>query len=262
MKKIYTSILGFGLLLLNSCSTNNSTENSTTINPPANSLKKITEIAYYTPAGTTQIAEFQYENGILKRLFNAGQSLEFEYNGTKIANSKRYLNSVLQNTTTFTYNADLLQTIQVNANERTIFNYQGTVLANLQYQGIQNSIWTTVQSESFTFNTSNNISQTIKIFNNGGSSSSYKSAYTYDTKNNPFKEMNPYIRLFLNYESIDIISQNNKIQKFDFTTPTSTTSTQTEYFEIVYNAQNYPTSIKKKRFTTNELVSEMTIEYY
>lgn len=262
MKNNIFSVLGlFVLTFLSSCS-KNSNDELAIVNPPANTIKKIIETVYYNATPTTSFATFIYENGILKQLqADSNYRLDFEYDGNKLMNSKRYQNSILQGTTNLIYNGNLLQIVQVNAGERTQFTYQGNVLKSSEYQSNSNSGWTTLESKNYTFDANNNISETLRFNNFSGTPSNYKYGSTYDNKNNPFSQMNPYIRLFFDFETIDILSQNNKSKTFTFTSPTSTTSTQTEYYEIIYNSQNYPTSVKKKRFTTNVLVSEMSIEY-
>lgn len=261
MKNTILSVL-LALVVLSSCSKSSGDETQPVIlNAPENSIKKITETVYYTPSGTTYSVNFEYELGVLKRYFGANTKTEFEYLGNKIISAKSYNNNILQRSNTLSYLGDNLISVLADNGEKTEFTYSGNTLSSMANGSVSGAIFVANESQIYSFNSSNNLIQLIKNNSFGGSQNSYKSAFTFDTANNPFKMMNPYLRLVLSYESIDILSKNNKTQTFAFTSPTGTTSTQTEYYNIIYNSQNYPTSIKKKRFTTNELVSEMTIEY-
>ena len=261
MNKIVKLLTVLSIFGLSSCSSN-SNEDTPSAAPPVNSIKKITESVYFSASPTITVINFNYENGILKQITSGTVfRSDFEISGNKIIAVKNYQNGTLYKTNNLTYSGDLLQSIQSSNNERTRFIYQGQTLNSILIDYLNGSVWSLLESRVITFDASANISEDIKNLNSGGAPASYKYSYNYDTKNSPFKEMNMYLTLLYNFESIDLLSKNNKLQRFSFTSTTSTSSTQTEYYEYVYNVQNYPISIKKKRFTTNELVSEMIIEY-
>ena len=73
--------------------------------------------------------------------------------------------------------------------------------------------------------------------------------------------MNPYLRLFANFETIDIISKNTVTKQYKYSSATSTTPILSHNYVTVYNSDNYTVSVKKYLVDGNQLISETTITY-
>lgn len=262
MKKSLFLCLLAGLFLIAACSSS-SNETPVAASPPSNSLKKLTERIYYPSGVQISGVDFIYGDGVLKQFksSNGVYTNDLEYAGDKIISSKTYINGTLQTTNNFAYAGDLLQTVTGNNGQRIRFTYQGQVLRTIFNELSSLNSWYVNDSKMVTFDSNANITEDLAYSNFGGMPATYKSGYSYDNKNNPFKQMNRYFRMVFNTETINVLNQNNQIAKFSFSSPTSTVSSQSEVYEITYNAQEYPTLIKKRRFSNNELVSELSIEY-
>jgi hypothetical protein len=126
-----------------------------------------------------------------------------------------------------------------------------------------NGTWEDFSSNNYTFNTDYNlIQEVINWYSWGGYVSKF--AYEYDTKNHPFKNMNKYLGYIITFESLNSLSKNNSIKRYNYQPITSTTPTLDITSVIVYNSNDYPTSIKKYWVNNGQvgsLISEMTIEY-
>ena len=262
MKKSLFLCLLAGLLLVVACSSN-TTETPVAASAPLNSVKKITEKIYYPSGVQLSGVDFIYENGIFKQ-FKSSDGIyrsDLEYAGDKIISIKTYVNGTIQTTNNFTYVGDLLQTVTGDNGQRVRFTYQGQILRTIFNELSSSNNWYVNDSKTITFDVNANSTEDLNYSNFGGMPATYKSGYNYDNKNNPFKQMNRYFRMVFNTETTSILNQNNQIAKFSFSSPTSTVSTQSEVYEIIYNTQEYPTLIKKRRYSNNELVSELSIEY-
>ena len=77
------------------------------------------------------------------------------------------------------------------------------------------------------------------------------------------KNMNPYLKYLMTFETCDIISQNNTLKGFSYDAVNSSEATLFRDFEITYDQDDYPTIIKKHNIYGSEvvLISEMTITY-
>jgi hypothetical protein len=258
MKKTQLFTLLVALLFI-SCSQND--ENSTSnVNPPSNSIKKITETTYIAGSVDNLSADFNYENGILKSISDATHKIELSYNGATISSSIIYNNNVVSNAYSFNYNGTFLETILNTKNnfERTLYTYSNGILNSEKNQSLINSNWQTVLSYDFEFSNGNIATQYTSYQNGSGSMSKYTREY--DTKLNPMHYMNPVVRNIIGLESCDFKNTNNEIKQYRYSSATSTTPILDFTYQITYNSQNLPITIKK--YTSNAiLVSEATFQY-
>ena len=116
-----------------------------------------------------------------------------------------------------------------------------------------------VSSETFGYDTNNNIVTIFKTTTYGSTNTS-KYTYTFDTKNSPFKNMNPYLKIFVGSAGLDVKSINNRLNSFKYDTVSSNTPIPNSSFQIIYNSNDYPVDIKQYS-TTNLLLTENTFEY-
>lgn len=256
MKKInLLFILVFSITII-SCSNDN--DDIATINAPSNSIKKVSETTYIAGSVSNLSADFNYENGVLKSISDANHKIEISYNGTKISNTIIYTNNLVSNTYSFNYNGTLLETILNTSNnfERTFYNYTNGVMSSEMNQSLINSNWETFYSNNFIF-FNGNIIEKNNFFQGDPP---YKTTYEHDTKLNPMHYMNPSVREIISLESCNFKNLNNEIKSYRYSTSTSTTPILDFTYQIIYNTQNLPISIKKYT-TNNTLVSEATFEY-
>lgn len=255
MKTIYQLFILLISVVSISCS--NDGENDS-INPPSNSIKKITETTYN--GGTTNhlSVDFNYDNGVLKSMSDATNKLELFYTGSKISSSKISSNNIVTTTYSFGYNGDLLETILNTTNnfERTFYSYTNGILASEKNQSLINSSWQTIHTNNYVLSNGNIVEENKFTQNNFD----YKYTYEYDTKLNPMNYMNPVLRNIVGLESCDFKNFNNKIKTYNYSNSDLTTPILNIVYQITYNTQNLPVTIKKYT-SSNILVSEATFEY-
>lgn len=259
MKKLHLLLLTISLVVI-SCSKNN--DNQSNINPPSNSIKKISETKYSNGTIVDNfISDFNYENGILKSITDATHKLELTYNGTKISNTTLYINNVVSVTYSLGYNGNLLETMTNTTNnyERTFYSYTNDVLMSEKNQSLINTIWQTQLSFDYEFSNGNILTQN-KITQYNGSTFVTKYTRDYDTKLNPMHYMNPVVRHIVGLESCNFRNLNNEIIQYKYSSATSTTPILDFTYQITYNPQNLPITIKKYN-SNNILVSEATFQY-
>jgi hypothetical protein len=255
LSKLFTLLITVTLF---SCSGDEG-NNSPAVNPPANSLKKVTETTYIAGNVENFSANFNYENGILKSISDPTNRIEITYSNNRISSTIYYKNEVIQNSYSFTYNGNLLQTILNTKNnfERTLFDYNNGILVSEKNQSLIGSTWQTGYTQNYVI-ANGNIIEENSIFQNNAP---YKNTYDYDTKLNPMHYMNPDVRELIGLESANLKTLNNQTNIYNYSNASSTTPILDFTCQITYNAQNLPISIKKYT-TSNTLVSEATFEYY
>lgn len=256
-----TSLLGLLLFVffISSCSSSDDAGENLTGGPKVASFRE--KMYYDGNLDSDYTFNFNYDNGKLVNVVRGTSRIEFTYEGDKITASNVYVNNVLSSTSNYTYSGNLLTSILDNVqDEKTEFTYSGGVLQGMKFSYLDNGVWIQNQREDYTFS-NNNIQQKIRTDIEGSSSVSFKSTYDYDNANNPFRNMNPYLRLIANFETVDIISRNTVTKQYSYTSPSSTTPILSHDFVIVYNSDNYPISVKKYFVSTGELISETTITY-
>lgn len=264
MKSISIAALFFTVLFsMSSCSSDDSGTDIDPLDGPK--ISSINEKIYYDGSlDSEKNFNFNYENDILTNIVSGTTRVDFSYAEDKITDIKIYNNNVLQRTSNFTYTGVLLMSVASDTDERTDYTYAANKLQNIGGFYLDDDVWIQHQLRAFTFNNDLNIQQMIKTDYFGSVTLTFKSSYEYDDFNNPFKHMNPYLRLFLNFESMDIISNNNITAQYSYSSVGSTTPILSHNYVIVYNSGNYPISIKKYAVENNVntgLISEVIIGY-
>ena len=236
-------LLTFVVGLNFSCSSDDTNENGETVSL-SKTIKKYSEKVYYNQQIDYQFtANFNYSEGKLVSISDAQDVLEFHYNSNKISQIKKYSNNQLVSTNYLNYEGSLLNSIVNDSNdEKKILTYNNGTLSLVKNQHLENSNWITDSEKQYTFLT-NNIQQIITV--NYSFSSSYKSTFEYDAKNNPMKMMNPYLKFILQYETCDFISSNNILKRYSYSDVNDSTGTLSYEYEITYDVDNYPVLIKK-----------------
>lgn len=224
-------------------------------------IKKISEKIYYSGQFDLTVSNFVYESNVLKSISTGNYEAKFIYNGNKIMRVDSYYNHNLSQSTTFTYDGEELKyTLSGDSeDEKTEYYYSNGILSTIKSGYLNGNNFTVLNTKNYLFNSASNVSEVVTNSTNGGSNYSYNNVYTYDSKNNPMKDMNKYFRLGFLCEGFDGLSTNNKITRYAYS-PT-TTETIEQYFQIIYNSDNFPTEIKKYSTTNNVLISETSIEY-
>jgi hypothetical protein len=257
MKKILLSGLLFILFVTASCSSDDS--------PSASGGLKVASFREKIYVNGNLNSDynfvFNYQDGKLVNVVRGTSTIEFTYSGDKITTSNVYVNDVLSSTTDYNYSGNLLTSIIYNVqDEKTDLIYSGNVLQSMKSSYLDGGTWIQHQQNDYTFS-NNNIQQKVRTNSDGSFAFSYKSSYDYDNANNPFRNMNPYLRLIVNFETIDIISKNNVTKQYSYPSVGSTTPTLSHNYVIDYNADNYPVSVKKYLVAANELIAETVITY-
>ncbi len=248
-------------ILASSCSTDSSFPAAVATTP--GTIKKLIESAYYNGQVSTIEYNFNYESGNLNAI-NFGSNFKFEFtmDGNKISQVKTVSNNISSNINTILYEGTNLKSItNASSNEKSEFAHlNGLIATDRNFYGLSNGTWVLSSLKNFTINSASNVESTLYTFYQVSNQAS-KSSYEYDNKNHPFKNMNPYLRYILSYESFLSFGVNNLTKKFEYPSATATTSTQSHNYVYVYNQSNFPISIKKYGFSNNVLQSECIIEY-
>jgi len=268
--KLYSLIrisLLCGLFSLFSCS-DDSQDVAETIQTPAENfpvIKKVTQFTDYGGSGSdTSVTDFIYNGSqlISAHTVSGPQTYDsqFHYDGEKVTSVDYFENGVADGFTTLTYNGDLLTSTLSGSDqsEQTIYTYNNGNVATVKsyYPVGPNS--QLQQSNTYTY-TNGNVTQRL-LENYVFSTSTYKNVYTYDSKNNPMRGMNKYLRLTLGNEGFDGLSINNPISWQDINPDTNTVSAE-YYYEIIYNDADFPMEIKRFTASSDFLISETHIEY-
>lgn len=258
MKKNIYSLVVF-LISLNIVSCSN---DDVSVITNTKTLKKIEEKIYYNgQVNTEYIMNFNYTNGVLTSLSDNNNRLEFIYNGNKIIETKRYINNEYTDSNFLLYENNLLKTIlQDDAEEQTNFTYQNNILYSKSYTYLDNGSMTTYSSETYQF-MSNNIVETI--YQSQFSIGSWKRTFEFDNKNNIMKNMNPYLKYIFDFETMNVLSENNPIKSYSYDSLNSTQGILEKELVITYDQDDFPITIKKYNIYDNQqvLISEMIISY-
>ena len=260
MKKLIAKVILFTTILstILSCSNND--------NPSSEShllIKKISENIYLDgEIEDINISTFTYESSILKTISGNGYEEKFIYEGNKISRIDNYEGTTLQSSTNFFYDGNQLNyTLSgENQDEKTIYSYASDVLSKIESGYLDGTTLVALDTQTYTFNSALNISESIHNSTNGGSAYTSRDVYTYDSKNNPMKYMNPYLRLSFECEGFDGLTVNNVSTRKDYS-PAENTTANNQHYIITYNSDNFPITIKKYDTDNDELISDTTIEY-
>jgi YD repeat-containing protein len=252
MKKIIC-LLSLSFLILQSCSSDSSSSSPT--NNPLLKSETITDAS----DGSSYTINYTYNgNKLLKATYSDDGSYDkYYYTGDLITKIEFYDDvDFLEQKVTYTYNADnkLVSYVDLNFNsddgirETYTYNPDGTVT-------VVTYIGDTVSQTDL------NATRTITFLANGevvsdeSVSGSSTLTYTYDTKNNPYKNITGMDKIsgYADSENVGII--HNVLTKVQ----TSGTFTYTTNFEYTYNANDYPTTVTDSQ---SGILSETTAYTY
>lgn len=225
-------------------------------------IKNVSEEIYYNGQVEKSSVDFIYENNILKNIKEGVHTSELIYDGEKIVKINNYVNNDLSGFLSLKYDGDLLRSTLAGGkqDEKTMYSYINNVLTSQQNGYLNGAEFVVLETKNYSFNTNMNVAETLDSFNNGGIVYDSKKMSIYDTKNNPMKFMNKYFKIIYEFEGFDGLSKNNEIS-FDSFSPISSTTPSKTRFEIIYNADNFPTEIKKYSVLNSVLISKTNIEY-
>ena len=263
MSKLFFNAYSFLILCFAVIGCSSGSDETAAIAPPAGTVNKITETSYNGGQVSTINYDFNYENGILKTI-SAGTAFRFEFvmDGNKIVQVKSVLNNVAGAVNNMLYDGINLKSItQADNSEKTEFTHSSNVVASERnFYSTNNSTWILSTTKNYAFNAALNMESQLLTAHQMSSQAS-KSSFEYDAKNNPFKNMNSYLRYLLQFETISQFSANNVFKQYAFASATSTTPIQTHYYIYVYNENGFPLSIKKYGLPNNTLISECVLSY-
>lgn len=193
---------------------------------------------------------------------------EFKYDGDKLLEIiKKDKFGTIETKQVIEYNGDLIASIanyqSTYTGDKSIFTYDDNgrlIEEKIEYGKDRNGKPLTVETYTYTYNNDNTItqsykepyrstsSQTITIENDNlvKSTNGYTThTYTYDTKNNPFRNIKGLTKLNLRgltipdsvSKEVEILSKQNLLEHI-YTIPNSETRTTTN--EYVYNDKDFP----------------------
>jgi len=258
MKKqiLIKSFLAAILLIVASCSG----DDDTVLEKPV-LVKKITEtINFGSMPSETTTTEFTYDsNSVLLFTTSGTDRAEFIYSGNKVTKSKVYRNGALRLTNNFFYDGNFLTKIVADDQEQstTKFTYVNGVLSSMETGYYNGGNYVLAQKKDYVFNASN-VSEVINKTYFFGESIG-KLVYTYDVNPSPLKNLNPYLRLYFNSETLDGLSENNPLTRTAYY-PVNSATTEIQHYDILYLHTDFPIEIRKIT-ASNFVLSEAKIEY-
>ena len=250
VQSLLNLIIVICLSLLISCSSDSNGSDSLVL------VKKIT-----TVGEESENIELIYQNNNLIKGITGNSYTEFIYSGNKVTSSKRYVNEVLTRTNNFAYTGDLLTSITSDGiyPERVLFFYVNNKLSSIEHQYLSGTEWILSEKDEVQLDTNSNVSQIENMFDAGNQTFTNRKENQFDNKNNPLRDINPYLRLSIDFINIDELSKNNVVS-YDYFSPSNSSTSVNYTYEILYNENNFPTEIK--RFSPDgSLITTTSIEY-
>ncbi len=247
--------------ILFACSSDDSTTNPETYESVL--ISKITETVYYSNTESTSVTNFNYASEKLASITSGdlNNKIEFIYEGDKIVKANQINNNTIVGFNTLTYEGNNLKSIiQSNNSNKTEYTYSNNTLNTEVYSSLYDGAWTQMDKKTYTF-VNGNTTQIINHMTNTGINLVSKSTYTFDSKNNPMRDMNPVIRLLLSFEGFSPLNLNNEISQKSFNSLEATTPSEEYSYDIIYNSSDFPTQIIRKATGSTDPISKTVIEY-
>lgn len=237
-----------------------SSDDSDTTNSDVVLVKKITETIYHSGNEEVRVSNFTYQNNKLVSINNGNvHNLKITYDGDKVTRSEAYENNELLSTSNFTYEGNNLLKIQRTiSREKAEYTYADGNLRTISYYAGTNDEERLRGVETYTF-TNGNISQVINN-NYEWDPSTSKATYTYNTGNNPLRDISVYLRLSLVFEGINPINSNITSSSSYYSNLNDALPYAVYRYETTYNATNFPVEIKKYG-DSNNLITKTVFEY-
>ncbi|MCF6132975.1 hypothetical protein [Flavobacterium wongokense] len=249
MSKKIICLIGFVAMLVTSCS---SSDDNSTINENDVLVKR--SIRTYANGGSVTTVDHTY-NGrkAVKSIDSNGNYELYTYTGDLITQVRNYNSSdVLVDTETFTYNSDTKLVSYVRANVAANTGVKQTYVYNLD-----DTVTTATFSGDATSQVTLTGTGTIAI--SGGevvmqtSSGGAMHTYTYDTKNNPFKNITGFDKIMVIGGVATGGVQHNILTDND-------SSGYVYNFAYIYNTANYPMTVTRSEGT--DLIFTTEYIYY
>jgi hypothetical protein len=230
MKKIL--LLVIVSCLLSFCSSDSSSSSDDTI-----LLKKI---IHENENGSTTITTYVYDGKKMKTVSNGTYVSKFYYSGNLVTKVEGYINNLLASVFTFEYDTSeklvqyKLVSSDISRSDRYtyVYNNDNTISVN-HYTAIDDDN-ETLRTEKYFLGIDSEIIKIERYYSNGTSTT----LYTYDSKNNPFRNVIGLDKL-LNILSEGI--KHNTLTKNE--TAFDSADILTERV-IIYNAQDYPLTVQ------------------
>lgn len=255
MQYFFRSIVLLMFITFISCSENDNAPLLPVATPVL--VDKITSTVYYGNESETSVHNYTYIGNVLTKVSSGPYRQEFIYDNTKIIEVKLYSNDILAKTSTLIYNGDHMATTITSGDysEKADYNYNNN-LSSITFSNFSNAQWFNYQTNNYTFTVENNISTKLKTVAQANSS---RSEFTYDTANNPMRDMNKYYRLVTEFEGFDPKNNNNPLTQTSFS-PAESSIAVTYYYEYTYNENQFPVQIRRKS-ADGSLISTIEIVY-
>ncbi len=244
MKKIIFFVSAFALLLT-ACSSDDSDPAPATPSGPLLKKMMLTSSDEDSDSYWNSTINFTYNgNKLVQYIDEDNYKAVFTYTGDLITKIEYFDDTILDAQDLFTYNSngklieyrDINLLVDVEFRFTYTYNTNGTVTAQ-QYQGTVG-------------NTSPVFSPDIYTFTNGELTNTNSGSITYDSKNNPFKNVTGYQEI-ITPEFLDdyLIAFGRNQNMTSFSVGTSTT--EGTFSSYTYNSDNYPvTSTTTANFST------------
>lgn len=257
-KILFLLILPF----LNGCTSDVSNEDNNSDMQLQNVPVKITETIYFGSSSDVITTKFNYEGSKLISLEKLNEPIKtlITYNGDKPIKFSKYNNGVLVKEQNINYQGDkLLSVIDSQNLEKTEFYYTNEVLDLITHSQSSGGSWITTSTDKYFFNNSNLIRKYHTTYY--PTASAIKIEYDFDTNNNPFKNLNKYLKILLEYETIEVVNLNNITSARYYATVSSTSPESNRSFVNTYNSNNYPIEVVKYLTGSNTQLSKIEILY-
>jgi len=243
----------------------NSDDNATTT-PGENSkvlLTKLTQTVYYSSDENVTVTKFNYQGDKLVNISDetlVGR-LEFVYEGDKIVRANQFNNTELLGYNTISYEGNKIKTVQGSNAQKTEYTYTNDVLNTSTFFTFYDNTWTQVKKSEYTF-ANRNATQIVERRNFAEEEAVYKIIYGFDLKNNPMRDMNPYLKVLLSeFEGFSALNLNNTISQKSYNGLNATIPLEEYSYEIIYNSDNFPTQIIRKLAGSTTPISKTVFEY-
>ncbi len=202
----------------------------------------------------------------------------YTYTGNVITQIKDYYNGSLNSTTDFTYDNDKLINVKVvsitsGSNTTSIktltYSYPNSTTINctqIRNYTLAGNLQTDKSEIVYTVKDGDVISSKEKYYHNNVLAGNITETYTYDDKNNPYKNVKGFdkIELYNPWASNDNLSGKKNLVLFtNSNTPTSSAISNYKLVYITsYNTANYPNQITETQYNSSNQVSSSQTTIY
>lgn len=192
MKKLFALVSAF-TLLLTSCSSEDDSPST-----PSNTPILLTKTIATDSNGNTTTTEYEYSGTKFIGYTDDEGYFDFTYTGDLITEVKYYESSTLAQTETFGYDANgrvityvIVDNIHTDWGNKETYIYNSDGSVSVSYYIGDAFSQTTLNKTGTVYFVDNEVSQ--MVFVQGGST--WTRSYTYDNKNNPFKNVTGYDKI-------------------------------------------------------------------